>query len=120
VLTSVVVQGGLVPLAARVFRVPMRVADPTPWSLGLRLGQEPKALHRHRVAAGSPADGCTVADLDLGEDGWISLMSRDGALVQVRGSTRFRADDTVLALGDPATSFAELFGTPDESAYQAR
>lgn len=119
VLTSVVVQGGLVPLAARVFQVPMRVADPTPWSLGLRLGQEPKALHRHRVAAGSPADGCTVADLDLGEDGWISLMSRDGALVQVRGSTRFRADDTVLALGDPATSFAELFGSPDESASKA-
>jgi cell volume regulation protein A len=116
VLVSVVVQGGLVPLAARVFRVPMRVSDPTPWSLGLRLGQEPKALHRHRVAAGSPADGCTVADLDLGEDGWISLMSRDGALVQLRGSTRFRAGDTVLALGNPATSFAELFGTPDETA----
>lgn len=115
VLTSVVIQGGLVPLAARVFRVPTRVVDPTPWSLGLRLGQEPEALHRHRVAAGSPADGCTVADLDLGEDGWISLMSRAGALVQVRGSTRFEVGDTVLALGAPATSFAELFGSPDES-----
>jgi cell volume regulation protein A len=115
VLTSVVIQGGLVPLAARLFRVPMRVVEPTPWSLGLRLGQEPEALHRHQVAAGSPADGCTVADLDLGEDGWISLMSRDGALVQVRGSTSFRPGDTVLALGTPATPFAELFGSPDES-----
>jgi cell volume regulation protein A len=115
VLTSVVVQGGLVPVAARLFRVPMRVIEPTPWSLGLRLGREPDALHRHLVAAGSPADGCTVADLDLGEDGWISLMSRDGALVQVRGSTRFRAGDTVLALGTPTTPFAELFGSPNES-----
>jgi cell volume regulation protein A len=115
VLTSVVVQGGLVPIAARLFRVPTRVVEPTPWSLGLRLGREPDSLHRHLVAAGSPADGCTVAELDLGEDGWISLMSRAGALVQVRGSTRFRAGDTVLALGTPATPFAELFGSPDQS-----
>ena len=115
VLTSVILQGGLVPLAARIFRVPMRVVDPTPWSLGLRLGQEPQALHRHQVAAGSPADGCTVADLELGEDGWISLVSRSGALVQVRGSTRFQAGDTVLALGNPETAFADLFGSADEA-----
>jgi cell volume regulation protein A len=113
VLASVVIQGGLVPGFARLFRVPMRVVDQTPWALGLRLGEEPTELHRHVVAAGSPADGCTVADLDLGEDGWISLVTRAGSLVQVRGSTRFEAGDSVLALGTPVRPFSELFGSAD-------
>jgi cell volume regulation protein A len=111
VLVSVLVQGGLVPVAARLFRVPVRAIEPQPWALGLRLGTEPRDLYRHTVAPGSPADGCTVADLDLGEDGWISLVSRAGQLVQVRGSTRFQAGDTVLALGNPTTPFSTLFGS---------
>ena len=51
VLISVVVQGGLVPTFARLLRVPMRLVDPEPWSLGVRFRDEPDGLHRYVVAA---------------------------------------------------------------------
>ena len=98
VLISVLVQGGLVPAAARVFGVPMRVTEPEPWALGMRFRDEPEGLRRYVVGAGSPADGCTLADLDVGESFWVSMVSRDGRLVQVRGDTRLAAGDEVLAL----------------------
>jgi cell volume regulation protein A len=97
---SVVVQGGLVPFVAERAGVPMRTAEPEPWSLGVRFQHEPSGLRRHVVGAGAPADGCTVADLALGEDAWISVLSRDGHLVQVRGDTELRAGDEVLLLAD--------------------
>jgi potassium/hydrogen antiporter len=53
------------------------------------------------VAAGSAADGRTIADLDLGEDVWISLVIRDGQLVPVQGATTLRTGDEILALTDP-------------------
>jgi Trk K+ transport system NAD-binding subunit len=52
------------------------------------------------VAAGARADGCTIADLAVGEDVWISVVIRDGHLVPVHGSTRLQAGDEVLALTD--------------------
>ena len=100
VFVSVVLQGGLVPLAARVLRVPMRVAEPEPWALGMRFRDEPHGLHRYVVQAGSAADGCTLSDLDVGENFWVSMVSRDGRLVQVRGRTTLQAGDEVLALAD--------------------
>jgi cell volume regulation protein A len=100
VLVSVVLQGGLVPTFARLLAVPMRVTEPEPWALGMRFRDEPEGLHRYVVAAGSPADGCRLRDLDVGEDFWISMISRDGRLVQVRGGTVLRAGDEVLALAD--------------------
>jgi hypothetical protein len=69
---SVIVQGGLVPVVAARLGVPMRTVEPEPWSLGVRFRHEPQGLHRHVVAAGSPADGCRIGDLDVGEDVWIS------------------------------------------------
>jgi cell volume regulation protein A len=109
VLVSVVVQGGLVPLFASLFRVPMKTVDAEPWALGMRFNQEPRGLHRHTVTAGSAAEGSTVAELDLGEEGWISMISREGKLVQVRGSTRFQTGDVVLALGEQGFEFARIF-----------
>ncbi len=100
VLVSVVFQGGLVPTAARLLRVPMRVTEPEPWALGMRFRDEPEGLHRYVVAAGSRADGCTIADLDVGENFWVSMVSREGRLVQVRGATVLRSGDEVLALAD--------------------
>lgn len=100
VFVSVLVQGGLVPTLARVFKVPMRVTEPEPWALGMRFRDEPEGLHRYVVAAGSPADGCSLSDLDVGEDFWISMISRGGRLVQVRGDTVLQAGDEVLALAD--------------------
>ncbi|MBQ6582895.1 MAG: succinylglutamate desuccinylase/aspartoacylase family protein, partial [Mogibacterium sp.] len=38
--------------------------------LGMRFRSEPDGLHRHVVAAGSPAEGTRIADLALGEDAW--------------------------------------------------
>jgi potassium/hydrogen antiporter len=101
VVFSVVVQGGLVPAVAARLGVPMRTVEPEPWSLGVRFRREPRGLRRHVVAAGSPADGRRVGDLDVGEDVWISFVIRDDQLVPVSGSTTLRAGDEILALTDP-------------------
>jgi cell volume regulation protein A len=99
VLVSVVLQGGLVPLFARLFRVPTRTIEPQPWASGLRFRERPDGLGEYVVAPGAPADGVTIDALQLGDGGWISLIRRDGKLVQVRGSTTLHAGDVVLALG---------------------
>ena len=109
VLISVVLQGGLLPNRASAFRVPMRRVEQRPWTLGMRFSDEPHGLHRFTVAEGSAADGATIADLALGEDGWISMVRRDGHLIQVRGSTQLRAGDWVLALSEAADAIADLF-----------
>jgi cell volume regulation protein A len=98
---SVIVQGGLVPTVAARLGVPMRTVEPEPWSLGVRFRREPQGLRRHVVAAGSPADGRRIGDLDVGEDVWISFVIRDDQLVPVRGSTTLHAGDEILALTDP-------------------
>jgi cell volume regulation protein A len=109
VLVSVVLQGGLVPTLAALLKVPMRMTEQRPWALGMRFQDEPTGLHRYVVAAGSPADGCTIAALDVGENFWVSMVSRGGALVQVRGSTVLQAGDEVLALADEAHPPDTLF-----------
>jgi cell volume regulation protein A len=109
VFVSVILQGGLVPTLARVLRVPMRVTEPEPWALGMRFRDEPEGLHRYVVAEGSPAAGCTISDLDVGEHFWISMVSRRGKLVQVRGTTVLEAGDEVLALADEAELPDEVF-----------
>jgi cell volume regulation protein A len=111
VSVSVIVQGGLVPTLAKALRVPMRVVEPEPWALGMRFRAEPQGLHRYVVAPGSPADGCPVAELDVGEDFWISMVSRAGRLVQVRGDTVLHAGDEVLALTENAEATSRaVFG----------
>jgi cell volume regulation protein A len=115
---SVVVQGGLAPEVARRAGVPMRIVAPEPWALGMRFRHEPTGLHRHVVAAGSPADGTTLADLALGEDAWVSMINRGGGLVAPTGSTPLRVGDEVLILVDPDadTVVAPLFAAPDNGA----
>ena len=101
VIFSVAVQGSLVPLAAKLLKVPMRNVPQEPWSLGIRLRDEPAGVQRLRVRAGSSADGRTVADLDrLPGTTWISFLVRDGLLVSVSRDTLFRAGDEVLLLAD--------------------
>ncbi len=98
---SVIVQGGLVPAVAQRCGVAMRDVEPLPWSLGVRLKEEPGGARRYEVASGAPADGCTVRDLHLGQAIWISFVVRDGAPLHVRGDTALRAGDEVLLLIDP-------------------
>jgi cell volume regulation protein A len=109
VLVSVVVQGGLVPELARMWDVRMRVVEPEPWALGMRFRDEPEGLHRFEVERGSAADGATIGDLPLDEDVWISMVSRSGRLVQVRGTTELAAGDEVLALAADDALVARLF-----------
>jgi len=114
VVFSVVVQGSLVPAMAGWLRLPMRTVEPKPWALGVRLRDEPDGAHRFMVAAGSPADGRSVAELDdlLGEV-WVSLVLRDQHLLPVSGDTRLRTGDDVLVLADPGqhASLAAVFTT---------
>lgn len=111
---SVVVQGGLVPVVARIGHVPMRPVAPEPWSLGVRLQHEPRGLHRYEIAPGAPASGRALEDLDLGEGVWLTALIRSGALVQVRGETVLQAGDEILALVDPehGADPAPLFSRP--------
>ena len=46
VVFSVVVQGSLVPAAARLLHVQMRAVEPQPWALGVRLRDEPEGVHQ--------------------------------------------------------------------------
>jgi cell volume regulation protein A len=109
VMVSVVVQGGLVPVVARMLRIPTRVTEPEPWALGMRFRTEPEGLHRYVVAEGAPADGTAIADLPVGEHLWISMVSRQGRLVQVRGETVLRAGDEILALTEDGDEFSSVF-----------
>ena len=102
VVFSVVVQGSLIPAAARLFHVQMRVVEPEPWALGVRLRDEPSGVHRLTVKTGSPAEGRTIDDLaDFPRDAWVSFVVRDGQLVPIKGDTRLRAADDVLVLAPP-------------------
>jgi len=109
VLVSVLLQGGLVPVLARAFRVPTRAVPVRPWALDIRFADEPNGLHRHIVAAGSPADGRTVAEISAGEDSWISLISRSGRNIAVRNTTRLQPGDVVLTQADGDGLLASQF-----------
>lgn len=119
VLFSVLVQGSLVPVVARALHVPMREVEPEPWALGVRLRDEPDGVHRLQVAAGSAADGRTLAELeDLPEATWVSFVVRAGQLVRVSGDTVLRAGDEALVLGEPDSGDAlrRVFENPAHSS----
>jgi cell volume regulation protein A len=98
---SVLVQGSLVPTVARLLHLPMRFVELEPWSLGVRLRNEPDGVHRLTIAEGALADGRRVDDLDGLPDGaWISLVVRNGNLLPLRGDVSLHAGDQVTVIGD--------------------
>jgi cell volume regulation protein A len=101
---SVILQGGLVPTVARWCGVRMRVVETRPWTLGVRLRDEPEGARSHQILPGAPADGRSVRDLHLGKDIWISLIVRDGRALAVRADTELRAGDEVLLLAPHHTA----------------
>ena len=102
VVFSVVVQGSLLPAAARLLRVQMRSIEPQPWALGVRLRDEPSGVHHLTIKAGSPADGCTIGEISgLPGDAWISFVVRDGQLTPLWEDMHLRAGDEVLVLAGP-------------------
>jgi potassium/hydrogen antiporter len=113
VTLSVIVQGGLVPFVAKRTRVPMRIVEPEPWALGLRFRDEPEGMHRFVVQGGSTADGCRVEDLPIGDQVWISMVAREGRLLQVHGDSALQAGDEVLLLAEAGgPDLATLFHAP--------
>ena len=98
VLLSVAIQGSTVTFAARRLGVPMRIVEPEPWDLSIRLRNEPRDVRRFVVGPDARALGKTIRELPLGEDTWISFVVRDGEARQARGSHVFEAGDEVLAL----------------------
>jgi cell volume regulation protein A len=94
VMFSVVVQGSLVPTAARLLAVPMRDVDTQPWAVGARLRDEPPAPQRFIIRTGSPADGATTGE--LAPQIWISLLIRAGQLIPTNTTTVLRAGDEVI------------------------
>ena len=118
VVFSVVVQGGLLPTVAGLLRLPMRTVQPEPWSLGVRLRDEPDGVHRLTVRPGSPADGRSIAELTgLPGGAWVSFVVRAGQLVPVSGATVLQAADDALVLADPDASaeLQALFGGEQRS-----
>jgi cell volume regulation protein A len=103
---SVIVQGSTIPLAARLLRVPMRVVEPEPWDLSIRLRREPHGVQRFVVAPGARAAGEALRDLPLGDHSWVSLIIRGDEPQQARGSYVLEAGDEVLLLSDGADAAA--------------
>jgi cell volume regulation protein A len=115
VIFSVVVQGSLVPAAARRLGVPMQPVRLEPWTVGARLAAEPETAHQVSVAAGAAVEGRTVEEVaELAGSIWISIVVRGGLLVPVRGDTQLRADDVVTLLidGDLSEDVTDLFTHP--------
>ncbi|MGH3321358.1 MAG: potassium/proton antiporter [Streptosporangiaceae bacterium] len=119
---SVVAQGALVPAIAGKLGVPMHTVEPEPWALGVRLQHEPEGVRSFVVARGSPADGCAISDLPVGEDVWVSFVIRGGSLVQVRGETTLQAGDQVMVLADPdlVPEIAKKFHEPADRQTEDR
>ena len=111
VVLSVAVQGALVPTMATRQRLPMRTVAPEPWAFGVRLGEEPRDVHRVTVGVGAPADGRRIEELDdLPEDAWISLAVREAALLPIRSETVLQSGDEVVVLA-PAEREQQLRAT---------
>jgi potassium/hydrogen antiporter len=113
---SVIVQGSTIPIVAKRLGIPMRIVEPEPWDVSIRL-REPGNVQRYTVGPGSRVVGSTIRDLPLGERAWVSFVVRDGQAKQARGSHRFREGDEVHVLGDTgdAAVLKRLFEGPTES-----
>jgi cell volume regulation protein A len=101
VLFSVVVQGGLVPAVAARCGVPMRVIEPRPWSIGMRLRDAPDSAQRVVVAAGSALEGRQVRELHREQEVWVGIVVRDGRTVPIGPDTVLHAGDELLLIVDP-------------------
>ena len=106
VMVSVLTQGSTILFAARRLGIPIRVEEITPYSLTVGLQEEPEGVVRYRVARGSHAAGRRVREIAIGDSSWISLIVREGAPIQPRGSSRLEPGDEVLVLTDPADEAA--------------
>jgi len=102
VVFSVLIQGSLVPTVAGLLHLPIRTREPEPWSLGVRLAEQPDGVHRITITPGAPAEGHRIDDLpSMPEDAWISIVVRNNRLLPVSGDSQLRAGDQLLIIADP-------------------
>jgi potassium/hydrogen antiporter len=115
VALSVLVQGSTIPWVAHRLGVPMRIVEPEPWDVSIRL-REPGEIQRYTVGPRSRVLGSAIRDLPLGERAWVSFVVQDGTARQARGSHVFRAGDEVHVLGDPDDErvLQRLFEGPEQ------
>jgi cell volume regulation protein A len=101
VLVSVIGQGTLIPLAARLLAIPMHERPTLAWQFSVGLGEDPEGAQEFTVARGSRAESREIRNLPLGRRAWITLVVRDGAAVAPNGSFELRAGDRVVLLAEP-------------------
>jgi cell volume regulation protein A len=112
VLFSVVGQGTLVPLVARLLEIPMHEQPRRPWQFSVQLAEEPEGAQEFVVRTGSPAEDAELRSLPVGSSAWVTLVVRDGAAVAPTGSLRLRPGDRVVLIADPdeTPELSTLFG----------
>ncbi|WP_066519852.1 cation:proton antiporter domain-containing protein [Curtobacterium ammoniigenes] len=117
VFVSVLLQGSLVPLFARIGKVAMREVEPRPFALDIRFAHPPTNMHRLIVDEGSDADGATVASLQTGGTAWLSMASRDGRNLPLHAEAALQAGDIVMIQSPDDDAFLDRFTVPpdDES-----
>ena len=99
VLTSVLLQGTTIPLAARWLRVDAPLERRPSYVFDvIDSGGSEADLHEIAVASGSPAANKQIVDLHLPEGALIVLISRDSEFVVPKGSSLLRSGDKVLLL----------------------
>lgn len=115
VFVSVLVQGGLVPLFARLGSVAMREIEPRPFALDIRFVHPPTNMHRLMVDAGSAADGARVSDLTAGDTAWLSMVSRDGRNLPLHRAASLQAGDIVMVQAPDGDAFLDTFTVPERA-----
>jgi len=102
VLTSVLIQGTTIPLAARWLGVTEPSPQRTAWPFELVTPTpDGSELREVTVAAETAADGRAVVDLGLPPGTMIVLVRRDGSFAVPTGSTVLRSNDELLVLAPP-------------------
>ncbi|MFN3217677.1 MAG: potassium/proton antiporter [Acidimicrobiales bacterium] len=102
VLTSVLIQGTTISLAARWLGVTEPMPQRTAWPFELVTPTpDGSELREVTVAAETAADGRAVVDLGLPAGTMIVLVRRDGSFAVPTGSTVLQSDDELLVLATP-------------------
>jgi potassium/hydrogen antiporter len=103
VLTSVLIQGSTIPLAARMLGVDAPDDPKGYWIEAALAGDSGHDLHELVVPRDSPADGVAVVGLHLPADSLIVLIQRGGEVVVPQGRTELFVGDRLLVMADEGT-----------------
>lgn len=104
VLTSVLIQGTTIPIAAKWLGVTAPLQPRAEWPLRPRSIQPPDAaIEELIVPAGSPITGRPLVELGLPAGTMIVLIEHDNQFTVPTGATELRHDDRLLILGDEAS-----------------